>query len=199
MGLSVLIVDKNSRIGDNWRNRYHSLVLHDPVWYDHLPYLPFPKSWPIFTPKDKLANWLEQYASVMEIPVWTSSTIVGSSDYKDGTWTVKVSKNGKERTLNPNHVILATGHSGEPNIPTFQDVTKFQGQVLHSSKWSAPERLKGKKVLIVGACNTAHDIAQSLLANGASPTIVQRSSTYVISSKNGLPALLGPLVSFTCS
>ncbi|KAF3913302.1 hypothetical protein ABW20_dc0101630 [Dactylellina cionopaga] len=192
LNIPTLVIDKNTRIGDNWRNRYHSLVIHDPVWYDHLPYLPFPKTWPVFTPKDKLGDWLEYYAGVMEIPVWTSTTL-GASEYKDGKWSVKLSKNGEERTISPNHIILATGHSGEPNIPRFVDDDKFKGNVVHSSKWTAPERLKGKKVLIIGAGNTAHDIAQSLYSNGAFPTIVQRSSTHVISSKIGLPALLGSL------
>ncbi|EPS35353.1 hypothetical protein H072_11293 [Dactylellina haptotyla CBS 200.50] len=194
LNIPTLVVDKNPRIGDNWRNRYHSLVLHDPVWYDHLPYLPFPKTWPIFTPKDKLADWLEHYAAVMEIPVWTSTT-VGASEFKNGEWTVSLSKNGVERALNPKNVILATGHSGEPNIPRFVDDVKYKGNITHSSKWTAPERLKGKKVLIIGAGNTAHDIAQSLYSNGAYPTIVQRSSTHVISSSIGLPQLLGSLYS----
>lgn len=47
LGVKTLIVDRNKRIGDNWRNRYHQLVLHDPVWYDHMPYLPFPENWPV--------------------------------------------------------------------------------------------------------------------------------------------------------
>ena len=61
LNISTLIIDKNERVGDNWRKRYKTyptlcitncrLVLHDPVWYDHLSYIPFPSHWPIFTPK----------------------------------------------------------------------------------------------------------------------------------------------------
>jgi cation diffusion facilitator CzcD-associated flavoprotein CzcO len=36
LGVDALLIDQNARIGDNWRKRYHQLVLHDPVWYDHL-------------------------------------------------------------------------------------------------------------------------------------------------------------------
>ena len=43
LGVPTVIVEKNAKAGDSWRNRYRSLVLHDPVWYDHLPYLPFPR------------------------------------------------------------------------------------------------------------------------------------------------------------
>jgi putative flavoprotein involved in K+ transport len=63
----TIVVEKNPRPGDSWRNRYKSLCLHDPVWYDHLPYLPFPDHWPVFSPKDKIGDWLEMYAKVMEM------------------------------------------------------------------------------------------------------------------------------------
>ena len=52
LGVPTIIVEKNARPGDSWRKRYKSLCLHDPVWYDHLPYLPFPDHWPVFSPKD---------------------------------------------------------------------------------------------------------------------------------------------------
>ncbi len=73
LGVPTLIVDRGSRCGDQWRSRYSSLSLHDPVWYDHLPYLPFPDNWPIFTPKDKIGDWLEMYAQVMELNVWNGA------------------------------------------------------------------------------------------------------------------------------
>jgi putative flavoprotein involved in K+ transport len=48
--------ERNERAGDSWRKRYKSLCLHDPVWYDHLPYIDFPKNWPVFSPKDKIGK-----------------------------------------------------------------------------------------------------------------------------------------------
>ena len=67
-GVAALVIDKHPRPGDQWRNRYKSLCLHDPVWYDHLPYLKFPENWPVFAPKDKVGDWLEFYTRVMEVP-----------------------------------------------------------------------------------------------------------------------------------
>lgn len=51
LGIQTLIIDKNERVGDNWRKRYHQLVLHDRVHYDHLPYIPFPPNWPVRYPE----------------------------------------------------------------------------------------------------------------------------------------------------
>src|SRR5688500_14125655 len=63
LNIPALMVDQNERVGDNWRKRYRQLVLHDPVWYDHMPYVPFPAHWPVFTPKDKLAEFFEAYVN----------------------------------------------------------------------------------------------------------------------------------------
>ncbi|CAN0495259.1 unnamed protein product, partial [Laminaria digitata] len=71
LGVDTLIVDKEERVGDNWRKRYHALVLHNQVHVNHLPYMPFPPNWPTYIPKDKLAGWFEYYAEAMELNVWT--------------------------------------------------------------------------------------------------------------------------------
>ena len=80
LGIDHVVVDRHARPGDQWRSRYKSLCLHDPVWYDHLPYLPFPRNWPVFAPKDKIGDWLEMYTRVMEINYW------GSTTAKNATW-----------------------------------------------------------------------------------------------------------------
>jgi len=46
--IDTLIVDREARIGDNWRNRYHALTLHNQVQVNHLPYMPFPPNWPVY-------------------------------------------------------------------------------------------------------------------------------------------------------
>ena len=74
MGVPTIIIERNERAGDSWRKRYKSLCLHDPVWYDHLPYIPFPENWPVFAPKDKVGDWLEMYTKVMELNYWSSTT-----------------------------------------------------------------------------------------------------------------------------
>jgi putative flavoprotein involved in K+ transport len=56
LGVSTIIVERGARPGNSWRRRYKSLALHDPVWYDHLP---FPDNWPVFAPKDKIGDWLD--------------------------------------------------------------------------------------------------------------------------------------------
>ena len=181
LGIPTLIVDANPRPGDAWRNRYKSLCLHDPVWYDHLPYLPFPDHWPIYTPKDKMGDWLESYTKIMELDYWSSTTCKSSSwDGKKGEWTVVVERDGKEVTLKPKQLVIATGMSGFPEIPAFPGAEHFKGKQHHSSAHPGGEGWAGKKCVVVGSNNSAHDIAADLWEHGADVTLLQRSPTLVV-------------------
>ena len=77
--VDTLIVDRWPRVGDNWRRRYHALTLHNQVHVNHLPYMPFPPNWPVYIPKDKLANWFESYAEAMELNYWTGTEFEGGA------------------------------------------------------------------------------------------------------------------------
>ena len=181
LGVPALIVDRNPRPGDAWRNRYKSLCLHDPVWYDHLPYLPFPDHWPIYTPKDKMGDWLESYTKIMELDYWSSTTCKSSSfDEARGEWTVVVDRDGKEVTLKPKQLVIATGMSGFPEIPEFPGAERFKGKQHHSSQHRGGEGWAGKKCVVVGSNNSAHDIAADLWEHGADVTLLPRSPTLVV-------------------
>lgn len=192
MGLDALILEKSERVGDGWRKRYHSLVLHDPVWADHLPYLPFPQSWPIYSAKDKIADWFEFYAQAMELNVWCAAEMVDAL-YDEGShhWTLRVQTPTGERTLRPHHVVLATGAAGEPHVPYLPGQEQFGGTAYHSSQHRSGSEWAGKRAVVVGACNSGHDIVQDLYEAGAEVTLVQRSSTHIISQEYGIPAIFG--------
>ena len=164
VGVPALVVDAHDRPGDAWRKRYKSLCLHDPVWYDHLPYLPFPDHWPIYTPKDKMGDWLESYTKIMELDYWPSSPCKSASyDEKKAEWTVVVEREGRKVTLTPKHLVIATGMSGFPEIPRFPGADKFKGKQHHSSQHRGGEGFAGKKCVVVGSNNSAHDIAADLV------------------------------------
>jgi len=202
LGVPTIIVEKNERAGDSWRKRYKSLCLHDPVWYDHLPYIDFPKNWPVFSPKDKMGDWLEMYAKVMELNYWTSTTAKRASyDAKKQEWTVAVEREGRTITLRPKHLVFATGMSGKANIPQFKGMEMFAGEQHHSSQHPGPDAYVGKdgcvgkKVVVIGSNNSAHDICEALYEAGVDVTMVQRSSTHVVRSDSLMEYGLGPLYS----
>ncbi|HEY0508529.1 MAG TPA: FAD-dependent oxidoreductase [Blastococcus sp.] len=184
MGVDALIVDRNARIGDNWRHRYHSLTLHNEVWANSLPYLPFPPTWPTFLPKDKLAGWLEAYAEFMELNVWTDTEFVSATfDEHAGRWTARVRMGDRsERVLRVPHVVMATGSvSGLPRVSEMAGLDSFAGEVMHSSRFAGGAPHKGRRAVVVGTGNSGHDVAQDLHHHGADVTLVQRSPTCVLS------------------
>ncbi|KAI1360855.1 hypothetical protein F5Y08DRAFT_316479 [Xylaria arbuscula] len=201
LNVPALTIDRTDDIGDAWRNRYHQLVLHDPIWYDHMPYIKFPDFWPVFTPKDKMADFLKSYAHMLELNVWTKTELESSTwDNNKKQWTVVLKRTKGDgttetRTLHPKHIIQATGHSGKKNYPEFKGMENFKGDTLcHSSEFrGAKKGTSGRKAVIIGSCNSALDIAQDYYENGYDVTIIQRSSTCVMSVKSVLELLLGPL------
>jgi thioredoxin reductase len=181
LGVDTLIVDRESRIGDNWRNRYHALTLHNQVQVNHLPYMPFPPSWPSYIPKDKLAGWFEAYVESLELNYWTGTELVGGVyNEAEQCWSVTLRRNGTTRTMRPRHIVMATGVSGIPNIPDIPSLKDFAGEVLHSSEYRDGEDWQGKRAIVVGTGNSGHDIAQDLYSSGAAVTLVQRSPTLVV-------------------
>ena len=196
LGVPTIIIEKNARPGDSWRNRYKSLCLHDPIWYDHLPYIPFPEDWPIFSPKDKIADWLEAYTKIMELNYW-GSTLAKKCKYDEskGTWEVKVEKEGKEIVLRPKELVIALGVSGYAFVPKIEGAETFQGDQHHSSKHPGPEKYVGKKCVVLGSNNSAHDICAALWEQGADVTMVQRSSTHIAPSAALMDLALGGLYS----
>ena len=180
--VDTLVIDRWPRIGDNWRQRYHALTLHNQVHVNHLPYMPFPPGWPTYIPKDKLAGWLEAYVESMEINYWPATELVsGAYDEADGRWSVVLrGANGNAREMRPRHVVLATGISGIPNLPDIPGLRSFAGTVQHSSEYGDGETWGGKRAIVIGTGNSGHDIAQDLHSSGAQVTLVQRSPTQIV-------------------
>ncbi|EAU41542.1 hypothetical protein FP2506_13954 [Fulvimarina pelagi HTCC2506] len=196
LGVPTIILERRNRPGDSWRNRYKSLCLHDPVWYDHLPYLKFPENWPVFAPKDKIGDWLEFYTKVMELNYWEKSEATSAQyDGSKGEWVIEVNRDGKKLTLRPKELVFATGMSGKANLPKLPGQDTFKGEVQHSSQHPGPDAYKGKKVVVVGSNNSSFDICGALYEAGADVTMVQRSSTHIIRSEPLMEHGLGDLYS----
>ena len=180
--IDTLVIDKNDRVGDNWRNRYHSLKLHNQTHVNHLPYMPFPKTWPTYIPKDKLAGWFEYYADSMELNIWTK-TIFNGAKYNEieKKWNVNLKlSDGSERIMKPKHIVMAVGVSSVPNRTKIPKIDGYKGKVIHSTDYSSGKDYKGKNVLVFGTGTSAHDVAQDLYVHGANVKIVQRSPSMVV-------------------
>ncbi|HEY6817601.1 MAG TPA: NAD(P)/FAD-dependent oxidoreductase [Croceibacterium sp.] len=181
LGVPTLVIDAHERAGDCWRKRYPSLHLHDPIFLDHFPYLPFPEHWPLFTPKDRMADWLEHYVEAMDIAYWGGARCTGARyDERRDEWAVEIERSGETLTVRPKHLVLATGLSGAKHIPDLPGAARFAGEQCHSADHRGGTGMAGKRCVVIGSNNSAHDIAVDLWEHGAQVTMIQRSPTIVV-------------------
>src|ERR1700722_8968490 len=136
------------------------------------------------------------YTKVMELNYWTGTT-AKHADWDDGNkeWTVVVEREGREITLKPKQLVFATGMSAKPNMPQFKGMDTFKGEQHHSARHPGPDRYKGKKVVVIGSNNSAHDICAALYEAGVDVTMVQRSTTHISRSNTLMEITLGDLYS----
>ncbi|EER24455.1 Flavin-binding monooxygenase-like family protein [Coccidioides posadasii C735 delta SOWgp] len=183
LGVQYLLIDKNAAIGDNWLLRYESAKLHTVRNYAHLPFeRTFTPDWKEFLPKRDVAKGFEIWFNRYGINAWFSTNLEsGKWDEDKKEWAIRVIREGKEVILTTKHLVLAVGGGGQiPRMPTFPDREKFKGVVLHSVDYTDAKGWRGKKGVVVGAANTAHDVAEDMQAAGMDTTMVQRQATYVV-------------------
>ncbi|KAJ7626784.1 FAD/NAD-P-binding domain-containing protein [Roridomyces roridus] len=187
MNIPTLIVDANPRVGDNWRQRYPTLTLHTIKTHHTMLYQAYPDNWPIYTPRDKLADWLEHYAISQDLVIWTNSHPLPTPQYDPTSkrWTVLIDHAGSLVTLNPAHIVIAAGTAGRPYTPSIPSSSLFSGTILHAAAYPGGQPFIGLRTLVVGAGNSSADICQDLAFQGAKEvTMLQRSATCVVSSAN---------------
>ncbi|KAL3698260.1 hypothetical protein R1sor_012336 [Riccia sorocarpa] len=200
LGVPTIIVEKNARIGDTWRNRYKTLALHTPFFTDHFPYLPYPSNWPAFPSKDRVGDWMESYATLMQLDCWCSTECKGASfNEQRGHWEVVLEKKNPEDgtletlVLTPSHLVLASGFTGFPKTPVLKGADTFEGTQFHSSQYQKGEHWKGRKAVVIGSSTSAHDICLDLWEQGASEvTMVQRSANIVVKIQTFLESRMDP-------
>lgn len=183
LGVDTLIIEKNDKVGDNWRQRYRSLTLHNPTDIIHFPGMHFPDSFPEYLPKDKLADWMEFYARAMDFNVWTGTELLRATyDDIDGCWDAVVLTDGAERVLHPDHIVMATGGEGStPVMPELPGLESFAGQVTHSKYFTSGHDYAGERVLVVGSGTSGHDVALEVCNAGGAATMLQRGDVIVVS------------------
>jgi putative flavoprotein involved in K+ transport len=181
LDVPTLLIDRQERPSDTWRNRYETLTVNSPSAADHMPYLPFPESWPAFPSKDQMANWLDAYAAVMDLDIW------GGAECRRATfneardeWEVEIQRPGETVTLRPKQLVFATGLLGPARVPEFPGATSFKGRQLHSSEYRGGPSYQGRRCVVIGGDISAHDVCAALWEVGADVTMVQRSPTIVV-------------------
>ncbi|KAF5236821.1 hypothetical protein FANTH_11113 [Fusarium anthophilum] len=185
LGVNCLVIDKQERIGDNWLDRYDSARFHTPKCYSDLPIerVFADDSYNYYLTSRELVKGYQTYVDRLSINV-VLSTSLENATYRaeQSDWILRLSQAGQARTVVTKHVVLAIGAgSGQiPKMPELPGREKFRGTVLHSKFYKNCNGWKGLRGVVIGAANTAHDVAEDMLAAGLqSVTMVQRGATPV--------------------
>ena len=138
LGVDTLIVDREARVGDNWRKRYHALVLHNQVHVNHLPIFRFRRT--------GRPTYRRTSSPIGSKPMPTSwSLISGQTEFTGATydeteqrWSAELTKpDGNKRQIRPQHIVMATSVSGIPKMPAIPTLENFDGEVMHSGKYTS--------------------------------------------------------------
>lgn len=163
MGVPHVVLER-SRIAERWRSeRWDSLVANGPAWHDRFPGLKFEGVSPeAFPPKERMAQYFEDYAKMLKAPVRTGVE-VKSVERHQGRPGFKVTTS--EGVIEAANVVAATGPFQIPAYPRIVPETE-KIQQLHSSAYKNPGQLADGAVLVVGAGASGSQIAEELRQAG---------------------------------
>ena len=160
-------------------NPYHlaSVCVHIADQLQTVLYQEYPTNWPEFTPRDKIADWLENYATVQDLVVWMDTELRERPVYDAVAheWSITLSRKGSPVHLRPAHIVLATGSFGAPRTPAVPGVERFRGRVFHSSAYCGGAAFAGQRVAVIGAGPSGLQYAATLREHGFTVRLFDRS------------------------
>jgi indole-3-pyruvate monooxygenase len=171
-----VVLERGPAIAHTWENLYDGLVLHTGKLFSALPGMPFPKSTPVFPTRRDFLDYLARYADKFRVPVTTSSDVTAIMR-AGGGWRVRIADGAG---FSSRAVVVATGIVANPVIPVFPGQSQFAGAVMHSVAYRRPQPHARERVLVVGAGNSAGEIAEELAQAGARVVVSVRSGVRVV-------------------
>ena len=176
-GRAVQVLERADRVGASWAGRYDSLHLHTVRWLSGLPGLPIPRSYGRWVARDDLVQYLATYARRRSLgPELGTAVTRIDRDGSGATWVVRTDRGD----LPAGRVVVATGYSHTPRRPDWPGVETFPGDLRHSADYREPTPYAGRRVLVVGAGNSATEIALDLLRVGAEVTLSVRTPPNIV-------------------
>lgn len=184
-GIPSFILEQSEAVGAAWHRHYDRLQLHTAKAYSALPFMPFPKDYPRYPSRLQVISYLEVYSRRFQLELKFGQTVTAARRASDH-WEVRT-RDGHYQALN---LVIATGNTREPHVPTWPGQTAFRGALLHSSQYRNGAPFKGQTVLVVGFGNSGGEIAIDLWEHGAKPSLAVRSPVNVIPRELfGIPIL----------
>ncbi|OLF16254.1 flavin-containing monooxygenase [Actinophytocola xanthii] len=168
-GLTPVVLEAREEAVGSWPSYYDSLVLFSPARFSSLPGIPFPGDPDRYPHRDEVIDYLRRYASGLDADIRTGQRVTA---VRREEAHFRVEAGGD--VLTARLVIAASGAFGTPHRPVLPGVDGFTGTVLHSADYREPGPFAGQRVVVVGAANTAVQVAHEL-ASVARVTLATRA------------------------
>jgi cation diffusion facilitator CzcD-associated flavoprotein CzcO len=177
IGQQVIVLEKASCVGSAWRAHYERLHLHTVKQHSALPLMPFPRDYPKYVPRAKVAEYLAAYAAQFHIAPRFGEQVMRVRKAADGEWITLCASGFECKSA---FVVVATGANQVCNMPALPGMSDFKGRVMHSAAYLNAREFGGQRVLVVGMGNTGAEIALDLAEHEASVTISVRSPVNIV-------------------
>jgi putative flavoprotein involved in K+ transport len=177
-GRSFTILDAAAQPGGSWPHYYESLRLFSLARFSSLPGLPFPGDPERYPARDEVIAYLGQYAEHFQLPIVTSARVAQVARYGE----VFIVQTEDGRTFQARSLIAATGAFHRPYLPQTPEQQAFCGTIMHAFAYRDPAPFAGQRIVVVGAGNSAVQIATEL-AHVARVTLATREPVRFVNQR----------------
>jgi Flavin-binding monooxygenase-like len=185
---NVVCYEESGGIGGNWAftDDPHRISVHactrtiSSRRMSSFDDFPMPNHYPEFPSHRQLLAYFTDYASAfrLEPHIRLGARVGHCALGGDGRWTVRVVANGETRAERFDSLLVCTGHHREAFVPTYPG--RFTGRIVHSSAYKRPDPFRGQRVLVVGAGNSAADIAVDVARVTSRTALSMREGTWFV-------------------
>ncbi len=150
-------IDAKSGLGGNWYSGvYDGVHLNSSRKSTEFGDYPMPNDYPDFPSADQMKDYLEDYARAkgIDVGIEYNKSVIEALPQADDSWRITFS-DGERRTYKG--AVVCNGHHWDRRMPDLPGT--FAGELIHSKDYTGKAQLEGKRVLVIGAGNSACDIA----------------------------------------
>jgi putative flavoprotein involved in K+ transport len=160
MSVPAVILEAGDRPAGSWPRYYDSLRAFSPAEFNAMPGVPFPGAPERYPTRDEVAEYLQGYAAWLDADVLTHTRV--QMICQDGAGFVVHTADG--RSLRASGIVAASGSFANPVRPDIPGEETFTGELLHVADYRHPTAFRGRRVIVVGAGDSAAQVAHELAA-----------------------------------
>lgn len=156
-GIPYHQVDADDDVGGNWyHGTYKSAHILSARRVMEYPDFKMPEDYPDFPSSGQMLKYYQSYASHYNLTesIQFNTKVIYVNPIKENLWEVTFANN---TTKIYKGVVVCNGHHWSKNYPEYEG--NFTGNSFHSKEYKSPDQLRDKRVLVIGAGNSAFDIA----------------------------------------